>query len=1127
MTARSAVRRLCLPLWRAVFVGFLLSFLFLPSRAQAQLTLQITSPTPGQVITNEFGYVLVFAQLQTTYAVKTYSVQLNTSVKEYQQFVRSVSFTDMPSGEYTATARVEDQRGNVATDSVTFTLIRPTIEIIAPQPGEIARSELRVTARCRSCDYIETEIDPGHRTPFFARCDASMPSCVESPGVLKLDVVRPTSHLPLGDYKVAVFAGTSSLRIWKTVPITVVPDKGFRQLEKVPATYIRDVTPERLLYQTEGAPSELKVNALRIRDRRTGEDVAIDPNDTNGTPYAYLTPRGAIYKSGSTVYEWRDGQRIPVGNYDQLWVKGDYAVLKNLSSEIRLRNLVTGAETTITTQPYINPTDVGPNGDVLLKRYVSTNPSGTYDLLLWRSGSLIQIAQPKEGYARTDGVNIVYIETNTSTDYTLYQHTPAGNIRLATVIPDPSVFPAPVQLNNGWIAYQAKDPSSKNQVWVRSPAGETRKVSFFAEGAGLKALGPNGEVIFGRPVTSVYYKFGAHKLYLTDFNAKTETEIGFNLGEIFWQSGQPHLKAGGSLFVIGSDEDRAPPTVTATATPAPNDRGWNTGDVTLTLTASDAGSGPAHIQYSATGAQPIPSTTVNGDTASFIISTEGLTTVSYHAVDKAGNASSPQTLTLKLNRTAPVAQDQNIALDEDAPKAIPLTASDPGAGEPLTYVVLTPPAHGVLSGTAPHLTYTPHPNYHGPDQFTFRANDGTWDSNTATVTLAVAPVNDLPVAQDQSAATAEDTPVTLTLAASDPENDPLTYSVVTGPSHGTLSAVSGNQITYTPAKDFHGSDSFTFKAHDGKADSNTATVSLTVTPVNDPPQALDLALLTFRDRSLSFQLSATDAEGDPLTFAVVNPPQHGSLSGTASHLTYTPTPGYTGSDSFTYRATDGTLESPLATVSLNVIVPQLVIGSGRTGPGEAGEVMISLTEAVSEVAGLNLRLKAVGPDGAPPLAPRFRLTAATQGWNVAPDPNDPWHFTLASPTPLTGPADVLRLELTPSTSTAPGTEYRIEAVRVEVSDRRGEVTELAGRTAPGSLMVAPCETRGKGDVNGDGAVDIRDAIYVLRVAAEIEVPTNGCVRSAADVNCSGAVNVGDAVLILRHITFGEAFPACP
>src|SRR4029453_4948655 len=105
---------------------------------------------------------------------------------------------------------------------------------------------------------------------------------------------------------------------------------------------------------------------------------------------------------------------------------------------------------------------------------------------------------------------------------------------------------------------------------------------------------------------------------------------------------------------------------------------------------------------------------------------------------------------------APVASSESVTTDEDTAKTITLAATDAEAST-LTYTSVPPPQHGPLSGTAPALTYTPAANYNGPDSFTFKGNDGTVDSNIATVTITVSSVNDAPVASDESVTTDEDT----------------------------------------------------------------------------------------------------------------------------------------------------------------------------------------------------------------------------------------------------------------------------------------------------------------------------------------------------------------------------------
>src|SRR5207245_7703818 len=125
-------------------------------------------------------------------------------------------------------------------------------------------------------------------------------------------------------------------------------------------------------------------------------------------------------------------------------------------------------------------------------------------------------------------------------------------------------------------------------------------------------------------------------------------------------------------------------------------------------------------------------------------------------------------------------------------------------------------------------------------------------------------------------------------------------------------------LTYTPAANYNGPDSFTFTANDGELDSNVATVSITINAVNDAPVVSDQTVVTDEDTAKAITLSASDVEGSALSYAIGTGPTHGTLSGTAPNLTYTPAPNYNGPDSFTFKANDGELDSNLATVSITV-----------------------------------------------------------------------------------------------------------------------------------------------------------------------------------------------------------------
>jgi len=270
--------------------------------------------------------------------------------------------------------------------------------------------------------------------------------------------------------------------------------------------------------------------------------------------------------------------------------------------------------------------------------------------------------------------------------------------------------------------------------------------------------------------------------------------------------------------------------------------------------------------------------------------------------------------TLLDDNKPPVAFDQNITIenlsevlvDEDGNVSIALRAVDED-NDLLTYTILTYPTHGHLVGTAPLLAYIPDPNYTGEDQFTFQVNDGTVDSQVATIRVVIASVNDAPVAHEQNLTTSEDTPLSLILTGSDEENDTLTYTVTTTPSHGTLSGTAPT-LTYSPEADYAGSDSIVFKVNDGTVDSAEATVSIIVTPVNDAPIAHDDNASTDEDTNVTIDVLSNDGDSDGTLNAaslhIITAPAHGTATIMDGAISYSPEANYYGADRFTYTVKD-------------------------------------------------------------------------------------------------------------------------------------------------------------------------------------------------------------------------------
>jgi YD repeat-containing protein len=231
-------------------------------------------------------------------------------------------------------------------------------------------------------------------------------------------------------------------------------------------------------------------------------------------------------------------------------------------------------------------------------------------------------------------------------------------------------------------------------------------------------------------------------------------------------------------------------------------------------------------------------------------SAEGVYELRLTAGDSELTQSDDLIVTVNRPNRPPTARDQRVDTDEDTAVNVRLEGEDPDA-DPVSYALVSNPSYGTLSGTAPELTYTPTLDFNGADSFTFVTSDGLLDSPPATVSITIRPVNDAPLADNQSFTNAEDEPLTITLSGSDVEGDALTFLVVSGPSHGALTVspppdetgapqtgagdFSLDPLIYQPDPDFFGADSFSFTVHDGELESEPATISIRITNVNDGP----------------------------------------------------------------------------------------------------------------------------------------------------------------------------------------------------------------------------------------------------------------------------------------------------
>ncbi|MFC1672340.1 Ig-like domain-containing protein, partial [Planctomycetota bacterium] len=276
-----------------------------------------------------------------------------------------------------------------------------------------------------------------------------------------------------------------------------------------------------------------------------------------------------------------------------------------------------------------------------------------------------------------------------------------------------------------------------------------------------------------------------------------------------------------TVSVTVRDAVNSPPVAVATADPT-------SGRVPLTVAFDGSGSydpdGDAILDWEWDIGD---GNSAYGPQISYTFHTEGVYTVTLYVFDEYGNVGSTEVVITVVLNTPPVASDSAVTTNEDEAAAVTLQASD-ADGDALTYTVVTQPANGALSGTAPELTYTPDENWNGSDSVTFKVTDGMDESGVATVSITVVAVNDVPVADDKSVDAWVDRGVEVQLSASDVEGDALTYAIVSPPANGAVSGLdpTTGTLTYTPDAGYVGNDTFTYVANDGLADSAEATVTM-------------------------------------------------------------------------------------------------------------------------------------------------------------------------------------------------------------------------------------------------------------------------------------------------------------
>ena len=399
--------------------------------------------------------------------------------------------------------------------------------------------------------------------------------------------------------------------------------------------------------------------------------------------------------------------------------------------------------------------------------------------------------------------------------------------------------------------------------------------------------------------------------------------------------------------------------------------------------------------------------------------------------------------------------------------------------------------------------------------------------------------------------TDEDTTKTGSLGGTDVSGRILTFTTVSTPSHGTvtINATTG-AYTYTPNKDFNGTDSFAYKVNDGNVDSAAAIVLITVNAINDAPQAATVNTSSDEDTVKIGTLIGNDIDGNTLTFAKASDPSHGTvtINSTTGAYTYTPASNYNGTDSFSFKVNDGFVDSAPAIVSINV-----------NAINDAPTVKAPLTDVqISETRSLTLSV----PDSTFSDIDDFTLTYSAKLANSDVLPN--WmHFNVSDHTFTISPgvdvvgttAEIFTVEVNATDSgglqvndtfdvLVRPSGYDIRAnVTFWKSNSTGQMPNLSGvslakgkesgtTTTQTEIILSNVEdTEGADDgfmslspkapspVNAKSAVNLTDVLATLKVYLGKLLPetySSPLKYLAADFDANGTVELTDVLSLLKY-----------
>jgi ELWxxDGT repeat protein len=390
-------------------------------------------------------------------------------------------------------------------------------------------------------------------------------------------------------------------------------------------------------------------------------------------------------------------------------------------------------------------------------------------------------------------------------------------------------------------------------------------------------------------------------------------------------------------------------------------------------------------------------------------------------------------------------------------------------------------------------------------------------------------LNQAPTASEDTITTNEDTAITINVLANDtdPENQPLTLTNFTQGANGSVAVNADNTVTYTPAPNFFGADTFTYTINDTHGGTATGTVKVTVNPINDAPLAFNGVTSLDEDTHVEITLVGEDIDSASLNFVLMTATANGTLSPVVGNkVIYTPDPNYTGPDSFTFIANDGTSDSNVAEIMIAVLpIPDAPLLATVGNQVVAEGSLLSFTLSGTDPDGEQLTFSASGLPGGATLDP------TTGAFSWTPDNAQAGTytvtFTVTDPTNRSATETITITVTDVSSNLGPVCSEASPSIgEIWPPDHRMELISVFGITDPDNDPITITIRRilqdEPTDTNGDGTTAI-DGLGVgtsqVRVRAERSgrrgIPGNGRVYEiffeASDgrgKSCTGSIKVG-------------------